>query len=135
MSKKKNFRLPGCFVKTSKVDDVIRRENALSKFYASVGVPKSMILSDIVKIRKVVYDNPNTVVVWDDDTVTKCLCSEYDKYDEEKGLLICILKKICGSQEVIDVFNSWVPEPSIISEVEGRKEVTLKDVRRKVKGN
>ena len=103
-------------------------------FYTMAGVPESMILSDVVKIRKVVYDNPNTVVVWDDDTVTKCQCSEYDKYDEEKGLLICILKKICGSQEVIDVFNSWVPAPSIISELEGRKEVTLKDVRKKIKG-
>lgn len=105
------------------------------KVYTNIGVPAIMIPSDIVKIRKVVYDNPNTVVVWDDDTVTKCKCSEYDKYDEEKGLLICILKKFCGSQEVIDVLNSWIPEPTIISEVEGRKEVTLKDVRRKVKGN
>ena len=66
MSKKKNFRLPGCFVKVPEVDDVIRCENVLRKMYTSCGVPESMIPSSVVKIRKVVYDNPNTVVVWDD---------------------------------------------------------------------
>ena len=126
---KKNFRLPGCFVKTSKVDDVIRRENALRNFYTKVGVPESMVPSDVVKIRKVVYDNPNTVVVWDDDTVTKCKCSDQDTYDGEKGFLICVLKKLCGSQEVINCINFWTPAPTLEIKELKRQEITIKDVR------
>jgi hypothetical protein len=48
-------------------------------------------------IEKVIYNDPATIVLWKDGTKTVVMCGEYDYYDAEKGLLLCIAKKAYGN--------------------------------------
>ena len=48
-------------------------------------------------IRKVIFNNPATIVFWGDDTKTVVKCSKHDKYDYEKGIAMAIAKKAFGN--------------------------------------
>ncbi len=50
-------------------------------------------MSDKVKIERVIYSEPATIVFWDDGTKTISKCDEQDEYDELTGFLMCVLKK------------------------------------------
>ncbi len=45
-------------------------------------------------IKGVYFNNPYTVIKWADGTVTKAKCQNDDIYDKEKGLMVCLLKKL-----------------------------------------
>ncbi len=49
------------------------------------------------QIKKVIFSNPATIVLWEDGTKTIVKCGENDIYDPEKGLALCFMKKICGN--------------------------------------
>ena len=51
-----------------------------------------------LKIKKVIFNNPATIVYWDDDTRTVVKCQDGDVYDKEKGLALCYMKKIIGNK-------------------------------------
>ena len=62
-------------------------------------------------IKKVIFNDPVTVVIWDDDTKTIVKCQPGDTYDAEKGLALCIAKKYFGNKgNFNEVFKKWVPE-------------------------
>lgn len=46
--------------------------------------------------KKVIFNNPATIVLWDDGDKTVVKKSKGDRYDREKGLAFCYLKKIYG---------------------------------------
>lgn len=77
-------------------------------------------------IKKVLYNNPVTVVFWSDGTKTLCKCSKEDIYSKETGLSICVLKKLIGSSNTRKLFYEWLPEND-------KNLVSLKDVRAKYK--
>ena len=68
-------------------------------------------------IKKVIYNNPATIIFWADDTKTVVQCQEGDDYDPEKGLAIAIAKKALGntSRKLNDVLHKWEKkeEPSV----------------------
>ena len=47
-----------------------------------------------VSIRKVIFNDPATVVLWSDGTKTVVKCGPEDKFDIEKGLAMAIVKKV-----------------------------------------
>ena len=49
-----------------------------------------------LEIEKVIFNNPATIVIWTDGTKTIVKKSKGDRYDKEKGLAFCYLKKIYG---------------------------------------
>ena len=51
-----------------------------------------------VKAKKVIFNAPATIVLWDDGTKTIVKCSDEDEYDEEKGLAMCYCKKMLGEK-------------------------------------
>ena len=60
--------------------------------------------NDIVKfgmcsvcIRKVIFNDPATVVLWSDGTKTVVKCGPNDIFDKEKGLAMALLKKLLGN--------------------------------------
>ena len=62
------------------------------------------LFSDVAKflppeIKKVIHNNPATVVFWGDGTKTVVKCQEEDRhgYSERVGLLMCIAKKFFGN--------------------------------------
>ena len=48
--------------------------------------------------KKVIFNPPATIVIWADNTKTVVKCSEKDKYDFEKGLALCFMKRALGNK-------------------------------------
>ena len=61
-------------------------------------------------IKKVIFSNPCTIVLWDDGSKTIVRCTD-EKFDKEKGLAMCIAKKALGNKgKYYDVFKKWIEE-------------------------
>lgn len=61
-------------------------------------------------IKKVIFNDPATIVLWTDGakTVVKC---DGEKYDPEKGLAMAICKKALGNKgNYYEVFKKWLPK-------------------------
>lgn len=66
---------------------------------------------DPLEIKNVYFNDPVTVVMWNDGTKTIVRCSENDFYDPEKGLAMAIVKKAYGNDSKFHkVFKKWIPE-------------------------
>ena len=64
----------------------------------------------IPAIKKVIFNNPATIVIWNDGTKTTVKCSERDEYSEEVGLAMCISKKALGNKgNFNEVFKKYIP--------------------------
>lgn len=50
-----------------------------------------------VSIRKVIFNDPATIVLWSDGTKTVVKCGPEDAFDMEKGLAMAIVKKMAGN--------------------------------------
>lgn len=51
-----------------------------------------------ISIKKVIFNDPATIVIWDDGTKTVVKCQEGDVFDKEKGLAMCICKHVFGNK-------------------------------------
>lgn len=49
-------------------------------------------------IKKVIFNDPATIVFWTDGTKTVVKCQDGDEFDPEKGLAMAIVKKVFGNQ-------------------------------------
>ena len=50
-----------------------------------------------IKVEKVIFNNPATIIFWSDGTKTVVKCGENDTYDKEKGFFIACAKKLFGN--------------------------------------
>lgn len=82
----------------------------------------------LVYVKKVIYNNPCTIVFWSDDTKTTAKCDERDTYSPETGLLTAVFKKLVGNKFLPRLVQDWLPET-----ITKGTTCTLKDVRRKNK--
>lgn len=48
--------------------------------------------------KKVIFNDPATIVYWPDGSKTVVKCSNGDVYDREKGFAMCILKRVYGNK-------------------------------------
>lgn len=65
-------------------------------------------IGDFAAIKQVIFNDPATVVVWWDDVRTVVKCQEGDIYDKEKGLAMCICKRLFGNQSNYNnIINKW----------------------------
>lgn len=70
--------------------------------------PTNTLDNQTPEIRKVIFNNPATVVIWNDDTKTVVKCQEGDTFDKEKGLALCIAKKALGNTSRFNnTFKKW----------------------------
>ena len=68
---------------------------------------KSLMMS---YIDKVVFNNPATIVFWNDGTKTVVKCQGKETYDPEKGLAMAIAKRALGNEgNYYEVFKTWMP--------------------------
>lgn len=64
-----------------------------------------------MRIEKVIFNAPATVVLWEDGTKTIVKTGNDDIYDPEKGLAMAIAKKALGNQgNYYEVFKKWLPD-------------------------
>ena len=66
-------------------------------------------------IKKVIFNNPATIVLWDDGTKTVVKLTYnidvYDSFDPEKGLAMAIAKKVFGNKgNYYNEFKKWLPK-------------------------
>lgn len=64
-------------------------------------------ISKDVYITKAIANNPAFIVFWSDGTKTTAKCGASDRWDAEKGLAICVLKKLQGNAWVQHLFADW----------------------------
>lgn len=108
----------------SKLPRSYRRDNIDALLYYIKGPDKSlstnketaersdyMLYYDIRRfIKKVKFNPPATIVFWTDNTKTVVKCKGED-YDPEKGLAMCICKKVLGDKgNYYEVFKKWLPK-------------------------
>ena len=63
-------------------------------------------------IKKVIFNNPATIVMWEDGTKT-VVKAEGEDYDPEKGLAMAIAKKAYGNEgNYYNEFKKWLPKES-----------------------
>lgn len=59
--------------------------------------------------RKIIYNHPATIVLWDDGTKTVVKCSEHDSWNPETGFLWALAEKLYGSKSQVDkVMGRWL---------------------------
>ena len=64
------------------------------------------------KIKKVIFNNPATIVFWQDGTKTIVKCSKNEKFDPEKGFAMAISEKVLGSySEFKREMAKWEDKP------------------------
>lgn len=56
-----------------------------------------MYREQIDKVKKVIFNYPATIILWNDGTKTVVRCGDDEKFDPEKGIAMCLLKKILGN--------------------------------------
>ena len=83
------------------------------------------------KIKNVIFNDPATIVYWEDRTKTVVKC-EKEKYDPEKGLAMAIAKKAMGNQgNYFEVFKKWIGEDKLFPEKKAEKKQSKKKSSKK----
>lgn len=67
-----------------------------------------------VSIKKVIFNDPATIVFWADGTKTVVKCADFDIFDPEKGLAMAICKRVYG-ERFHSVFKEFLPEEDVES--------------------
>lgn len=81
-------------------NDVLATEEALYRLYGR-GLPE---------IRKVIFHDPATIIIWADGSKSIVKCTEKDKYDPEKGFAMAIAKKALGNKgNYYNIFKEYIP--------------------------
>ena len=62
-----------------------------------------------LKIKKVIFNDPATIILWTNGEKTVVKCSEGDEFDREKGLAMAICKEILGDK-FKSTFKEFAPE-------------------------
>lgn len=77
--------------------------NAITESYMNILCP--------YLIEKVIFNNPATIVIWKDKTKTVVKCHD-EPFDREKGLAMCIAKKVLG-KNFHKTFREWCERSDI----------------------
>lgn len=64
--------------------------------------------SNFITPREVIYNDPATIVFWEDGTKTVVKCQPGDSFSKELGLAMAFVKKVHGNVgNYNDVFRKW----------------------------
>lgn len=86
-------------------------KHAMNKIF---GVERVERRENTMTIKKVYFNDPVTVVLWEDGTKTIVKAGEDDIYDPEKGLAMAIAKKALGNKgNYYEVFKKWLPKDPV----------------------
>lgn len=110
----------------------IEKENNEMKIKEMIAVPKKAKRYDyfhMIGIKKVIFNNPATIIIWSDNVKT-VVKAENEPYDQEKGMAMAIAKRALGNEgNYYDIFKKWLPkeekkDPEVVGKV---KDVTMTD--------
>ena len=85
-------------------DDIVTSRDLLNYMYG-------MNSSHIPEIKNVIFNDPATIVFWEDGTKTVVKCQDGDEFDPEKGLVMAIVKKAYGNKgNYCNKLKKWLPK-------------------------
>ena len=85
-------------------NDVMAARDFLNSIYG-------MSSSSIPEIKNVIFNDPATIVFWEDGTKTVVKCQDGDEFDPEKGLAMAIAKKAYGNKgSYCNKLKKWLPK-------------------------
>ena len=85
-------------------NDVIATRDFINSIY---GINSS----HIPEIKNVIFNDPATIVFWEDGTKTVVKCQDSDEFDPEKGLAMAIAKKAYGNKgSYCNKLKKWLPK-------------------------
>lgn len=62
-------------------------------------------------IKKVIFNDPATIILWQNNDKTVVKCGKHDNYDPEKGLAMAIAKYALGNKgNYYELFDKYLPE-------------------------
>ena len=61
-----------------------------------------------IEIKKVIFNDPATIVFWSDGTKTIVKCGKDDTFDKEKGLAMAVCKKLLGHNRNLRELKKWL---------------------------
>lgn len=78
-------------------------------------------LSDIGNVKKIIFNDPATIVLWTDGSKTVVKTHNED-FDAEKGIAMCFMKKACDNKASFNnVFKKWIPDDMKKKELESEE--------------
>ena len=60
------------------------------------GLKGTSYMIDDVRVKKIIFSGPCTIILWEDGTKTIARVSDGDEFDPEKGVAVCFMKRILG---------------------------------------
>lgn len=60
-----------------------------------------------VYIERVLHDEPATVMFFSDGTKTVAICGKDEVYDREKGILVCLAKRLISSKNMNYILHEF----------------------------
>ena len=104
----KMFLIPGrCNGKTMMFNAWIKEQ--LNEIYGRKKSGPYPWGTSVPGIKDVIFNDPATIVLWEDGTKTVVKTQDGDEYDPEKGLAMAISKKALGNKhEYYNVFKKWM---------------------------
>jgi len=85
---------------------------------------KFSIIRGSLVIKKVIYNDPATIVFWADGTKTVVKCNKNDIFDEEKGLAMAIVKRIYGEHYYSGIIKKYTSNPRKTIACDGHASLT-----------
>lgn len=104
-----------------------RRRNDFydSLFSASCFLGPEKVKADPFEIKNVVFNDPLTIVIWEDGTKTFIKRNEQDSYDPEKALAMAIAKKALGNKyKATQTIYDWVEKKDATTKSKNDEPVT-----------
>ena len=92
------------------IEDELRSSPAVD-LVPSNDVITSMWTPCSIQIKKVIFNNPATIIIWSDGTKTVVKVQNGEEYDPEKGMALCCAKKLLGNKSNFNnEFKKWLPK-------------------------
>lgn len=82
----------------------------MAKAYITATRIEALVMDhfDVPLIKKVIFNYPATIIIWNDNSKTVVKLMEGDTWDPEKGFAMAYLKKILGTQRLRKEIKTWV---------------------------
>lgn len=82
--------------------------------------------SHIPEIKNVIFNDPATIVFWEDGTKTVVKCQDGDEFDPEKGLAMAIAKKAYGNKgSYCNKLKKWLPKEEQVGTNSSPRSITI----------
>ena len=81
--------------------ELVYKKPILHHIYANNNLffsPSEININNIPEVKKVIFNDPATIVYWKDGTKTIVKCQKGDNFDSEKGFAMAFLKKCWGNK-------------------------------------